>query len=354
MKKVLVCGYFGFGNAGDELILDSIVSGLSAETAGAEFSVMYRKPFRPFCRVPVKVVDRWNPLSVLSAIQETDLLVCGGGLFQDITSSLSLWYYCAVILAAKAFRKKTLLFGVDFAPVSKNKNKRLLNKVLRLVDKICVRSEGSLKFLEEIGVRGNVLLTADAVLNYPYSGAKRRAAGLSRVGLILKKKKGPSGSREEPIDSAVEMCNAIRSRLNAEIVFIPFHLDRDFDISVEVAGKLKFSATVARWQNPRDLFEIMKGTDFILSQRYHGLVIGAMLNLPVMGISNDKKLEYFFNELGQKHLLLDSIDQDKIADIMNTVWEWRSDYTSLLEKNLAKMRCRAFLNITQGAQLLNN
>ena len=262
MKKILICGYFGFGNAGDELILENIAAGIKNKIPDADFTVMYKNPPEIEYLPQIRLSDRWNPISVVKELLNTDLLICAGGLFQDLTGSFSLWYYLAVIMLAKMFGKKVLLFGVDFTPINRKLNKVLLKKTLHFVDKICARSEGSVEFLKEIGVESNVILTADSVFLHQNLVSKvfnPENDRLQKVGIVLKNK----GNDENAyIQTISEMSKSLKNNLNVEIVFIPFHLERDLDISLKVSKALDFAVTITRWRKPQDLFEIIKNTDF--------------------------------------------------------------------------------------------
>jgi len=353
VKKILICGYFGFGNAGDELILENVSFGIKNEIPDADFTAMYKKPPAINYVPQLRLMDRWNPFSVIKQLLNTNLVICAGGLFQDLTGSLSLWYYLAIIFLAKMFGKKVLLFGVDFTPINGKLNKWFLKKTLLFVDKICARSEGSMKFLEELGVERNVILTADSVFSQAYLGSgipKPDTNKLKKVGIILKF----NGKNENEYLSIIsDMCASLRNNLNADIVFIPFHLERDLEISLKAASRFKFGVSIERWQKPQDLFEIINSVDFLLSQRFHALIAGVMLKVPMLGISDDKKLEFFFNELGQKHLILNKIEVNKIAGIVKAVWDTRNAFKNSLIKKLPVLKSRSFLNIKQAINLLS-
>jgi polysaccharide pyruvyl transferase WcaK-like protein len=109
---------------------------------------------------------------------------------------------------------------------------------------------------------------------------------------------------------------------------------------------------IARWSEPSEVFDILSSVDFIVSQRLHGLIIGTMLGIPLLGISDDHKLEFFLKETGQKFLRLSGMDINVVTGIINDIWQWRGDFKKLIDDNLPKLKYRSYLNIKGVAELL--
>ena len=94
MKKVLLSGYYGFDNSGDDAILKAIIKDLKENESSIDIVVLSKNPEKTREVYKVKAVDRFNLLEVYRAMKATDLFISGGGsLLQDVTSSRSLWYY---------------------------------------------------------------------------------------------------------------------------------------------------------------------------------------------------------------------------------------------------------------------
>ena len=109
--KILVSGYIGFNNFGDEAIFKAlrlhlkkygcVVSALSASST-----------------YDVQTYDYKSPLAILKAILACDVLISGGGsLLQNKTSNKSLLYYLGIIFLAKLFSKKVIIFAQGIEPV---------------------------------------------------------------------------------------------------------------------------------------------------------------------------------------------------------------------------------------------
>src|SRR5438132_576599 len=97
--KIVIAGYYGFDNLGDELILESILDGLGQARSRA--IVLSRAPKKTFARFGVASVNRWLPWSVFRAILRSNAFILGGGgLLQDRTSFFSLIYYLSLLAIA--------------------------------------------------------------------------------------------------------------------------------------------------------------------------------------------------------------------------------------------------------------
>ncbi|OGS20182.1 MAG: polysaccharide pyruvyl transferase CsaB [Elusimicrobia bacterium RIFOXYA2_FULL_39_19] len=351
MVKVLICGYFGFNNAGDELILSSVINNLKRKADKIEFEVMYRKGVNsPFLNA-IKTVNRWRIDDVINAIFKNDIVIFCGGLFQDVTGSLSLYYYLALITLAKLTGKKVMLCGVDFVPIKKSKNKILIWAVLRFVNVLTVRSEGSKKFLEENYIT-NTVLTADVVFSLRESNQVLYSKNkINRIAVALKAPENKTNYEEE-VKKIVSLCKVVHQKVKAEFVFVPFHLERDYNMSVEVLKQLDFKCMITRWINPESLFGIIENTDLLISQRFHALVIGIMSGIPVVGISKDSKLEYFLTEFGYKNYFLKTLDPEKTLHVVESAWENKDNALKMRIQALKEYNKRSELNFFLASDLI--
>ncbi len=74
--RLVLSGYYGFYNVGDEAILQSIIESLHKENPNIELVVLSNDPDYTRKMYGVEAVDRWSIKSVYDAIKKvTDLLV---------------------------------------------------------------------------------------------------------------------------------------------------------------------------------------------------------------------------------------------------------------------------------------
>ena len=100
--SVLLCGYYGEGNLGDELLLELILDLMDPRiyvyiTSNDLLLATLAGPNR-------KRINRKNLIKILLALDNVDYLILGGGsLLQDKTSKLSFYIIFAVILSITSF-----------------------------------------------------------------------------------------------------------------------------------------------------------------------------------------------------------------------------------------------------------
>ncbi|MFQ9771301.1 MAG: polysaccharide pyruvyl transferase family protein [Oscillospiraceae bacterium] len=98
MYNILISGYYGFDNIGDESILRTLVTSLRERIPDCSLTVLSHDPAATREKYGVEAVERMSPLAIARAVRRCDMLISGGGsLLQDVTSSKSLHYYLAII-----------------------------------------------------------------------------------------------------------------------------------------------------------------------------------------------------------------------------------------------------------------
>ena len=96
--KVLISGYYGFYNIGDEAILKSIIEALRNEDPNIDIVVLSNDVEYTKNTYKVNAINRWKLNEIYKELLKCDGLISGGGsLFQDVTSSRSILYYTGII-----------------------------------------------------------------------------------------------------------------------------------------------------------------------------------------------------------------------------------------------------------------
>ena len=114
MKKVLISGYYGFDNYGDEMILSLLLDKLK----DCKVTVLSSNPRKTFNTYGVHTVNTFSQPHLFKELTTCDVLISGGGsLLQNVTSNASLWFYLSIIKLAQAFRKETVIFAQGIGPI---------------------------------------------------------------------------------------------------------------------------------------------------------------------------------------------------------------------------------------------
>ena len=162
---VMISGYYGFHNSGDDSILSSIISNLRNKCPNINITVLSKNPQETAKIHGVDAIDRFNIRKIMSALRRTKLLISGGGsLLQDVTSSASLYYYLAVMRLAKFCGAKVMLYANGIGPISKKRNIRCVKNVVNKTDLVTLRERNSRAELQGIlDENVPVFVTADPV-----------------------------------------------------------------------------------------------------------------------------------------------------------------------------------------------
>ena len=145
MVKVCISGYYGFKNFGDEAILKVLTEHLK----DADVTVFSSDSQFTSDTYGVKSVKTFDLKNVVKTIQNTDILISGGGsLLQDVTSLKSLIYYSLIIALGLLFNKKVIIFAQGIGPINNKFAQIVVKNLLKQCSLVTVRDENSLKLLE--------------------------------------------------------------------------------------------------------------------------------------------------------------------------------------------------------------
>ena len=311
MPKILISGYFGMGNIGDEALLSSLIGILrNIDASKIEISVLSGDPLVTTELYGVLGIDRRSMYRVLKAIEWADIVITGpGGLIQDVTSFRSLLYYIGIAAMTKFLGKKSLILGCGVGPVNRGLGRALTKKITKKLDGIALRDMPSLEELRRYGLkrhdvklfpdfgllvdasssmRGKELLEIEGIPygNYPLIGMAVRPVGIKEVDYELKK-------------LLAITADALINKYSAHIVFLPFDTNMDKDFSISIQAMMKNHSFLIQGQyRPSDIKGIINELNLMIGMRLHSLILSCTSNIPVVGIAYDPKVENFLVQIG--------------------------------------------------------
>ena len=179
---VLICGAYGFGNTGDDAILQAIIGEMRRIDPHMPVTVLSRRPKDTRSACGVNACHRFHLFAIRRILRRSLLFISGGGsLMQDVTSRLSLWYYLGTIRMAHRCGCKVQMYGCGIGPIVYERDRQLAARIINdCVDKITLREPDSRETLSDFGVTDpEVILASDPALTLP-------AAERSRIDRILR------------------------------------------------------------------------------------------------------------------------------------------------------------------------
>src|SRR5688572_21181039 len=170
---VLICGYFGFGNAGDEAILSVLLADLNEVFDQPNLTVLAGSIESIAADHHVDAI-RWNDIGrIRQQAEASDLMVLGGGgLFHDqqtfdpaailTPAHGGMSYWAGFALLSHLVDTPLAIYGAGVGPLSTEEGKRLTAVCFQAASAASVRNRDSARLLEELGI-GDVVVTADPV-----------------------------------------------------------------------------------------------------------------------------------------------------------------------------------------------
>jgi polysaccharide pyruvyl transferase CsaB len=148
--RIVVSGYYGFGNTGDEAILSSIVQHLGR---AGELVVLSAYPRRTAAEHGVRAIGRLDLPAIGRELSGAALFVSGGGgLLQDATGPGSVPYYAGLLKLAQWRGVPTMIMGAGIGPLGTALGQSLTGMAARRCRTNAVRDEASALILRALGV----------------------------------------------------------------------------------------------------------------------------------------------------------------------------------------------------------
>ena len=337
MSKVVISGYYGFGNAGDEAMLSAIITAIRKEEGDAHITVISGHPAQTSAKHGVEAVGTFAGLAILKALMNCDLLISGGGsLLQDATSVKNVYYYLSIMSLAKLLGKRVVLYAQGIGPLTKLTTRWAVKSVLNRMDLITVRDLPSQGLLEEIGVKPELVqVTADAVLTMPIADASKgesrlQAAGLKpgcrRIGIAVRSWKNQVAYRK----SLAGALATLHQSHQVEVLFIPMSHPEDTEEAKQVAaymGNAPYVHLLEESFTTSQFLELAGAVDIMIGVRLHALVFASLMGKPVVGISYDPKIDAFLHMIEQEAMgTMERLDQDTLYTRLVELLEGKGDY----------------------------
>lgn len=304
MARIVISGYYGFNNTGDEAVLYSILRLFRSLRPDLKFTVLSHDPAKTSKLYNVEAVNRWKLREVFRALRQADLLLSGGGsLLQDVTSTRSLYYYLGVVALAKLLGKPVVYYAQGVGPITSEWGQRLVSLISNKVDVITVRDQASKDLLLKLKVnRPPIYVTADAVLSLYHREIERYP------GQVLLERHGVDLEKDQPLIgiSVREYRNLsgylkVLAQLGDELVrrgfrvlLLPFHFPDDVGVCREVARLMKEEAVLIKEQcTAIEMLGVLGELKLVIGMRLHALIMAAVMGVPSVGISYDPKIDSF-------------------------------------------------------------
>lgn len=304
----LLCGYYGFGNMGDDILLRASVERARREFPDGVCALTYGGR-RDSVRFGVRCITRASPVSVPLALVRCRRLIFGGGtLLQGETSRRSLVYYSSLLIVARLLGKDCLLWGNGIGRVEGRLSSRLLGAALRSCRYLGLRDMRSYAIGRHTLRQGGAEIRLEGDLGENtaelYSDGERADLLLSRAfGAIPDTITAVMPRGRCSADELLVLSKALsrESERGSALLFVVMNSNEDGRLCFELAGTL--GGRVISGACFGDLVEILRHCRRAYSMRLHGLVAARLAGIEAVGVGDEQKLRSYCAERGFALLL---------------------------------------------------
>ncbi|NBI30581.1 polysaccharide pyruvyl transferase CsaB [Chengkuizengella marina] len=325
VRRLVISGYYGFNNSGDEAVLCSILAALRDQTVQTNVKiepiVLSANPVQTTQMYGVQAVHRMKLNEVFSAIRKSDGLISGGGsLLQDVTSNKTIPYYLGILKLAQWLGKSTFIYAQGIGPIQKPLFHKWVKKVFERCQYISVRDTASLALLKKMGLKNHLQVdqVPDPVMGMSegvpskYSNDVKQAEEQEKIKVLSNDK------QKKVIGVSVRFWNEDRSELNkiakalkllrekesVIIKMLPFHMPHDQEASLYIIQQMGLSdkelpqdIQFSNEDNPIEMLKEVSTCDVLIGMRLHSLIYAANNYVPMVGISYDPKIDRFLEQM---------------------------------------------------------
>ncbi|TCP26011.1 polysaccharide pyruvyl transferase CsaB [Scopulibacillus darangshiensis] len=306
--KVVISGFYGFNNAGDEAILKAMIDNLKMKWPELEITVLSFDPRATSSVHDVKSLYRgWrrDTLKKMQAIKNADVLISGGGgLLQDTypTKVISgpLPYYLIIVMLAKLMRTKVMFFSQGIGPINTRYAKSLMKLVANRVDLITVRDQHSKGLLKKLGIKKpQTIVTADIVFSYLISNESSHLNNLLRLpdqSAFVAVSVRPWFDQTNYYGEFAKALDILIEKRGITPIFIPMENHHDYQAAERVISEMSYGSQCRVLDPnlpPNDYISFIKNCHLMIGMRLHALIFSALAAVPFIGVSYDNKVENF-------------------------------------------------------------
>jgi len=367
VSKIVISGYYGYGNLGDEAILASMVDSFRYFEPNIHITVLSGNPRWTHDFYRVNSIYRWNLFDITKAFKNADLFISGGGgLFQDVTGPGSSIYYGGLVTLAKKLKIPTMIFAQGIGPLNGILSKNIVKRSFNNLTAITVRDEASSEELVNLGIdTNNINITADPALIL--SSADRDVARAIIAHTSLDPDSPVIGIALRPwqtwyerqLKSFSSIITQLAYKYSIQLLLIPFQMSTDLWFAEELLRSIFCRpkshippvAILKQTLNPYEMMSVIKEMQMVIGMRLHSIIMNL---IPAIGIVYDPKIYNFSQIVG--YPCLPSVtalqEVDVLTDTINTVWNNQNLYKRQLNSTIFSLKQSAWKNVEIAMQII--
>jgi polysaccharide pyruvyl transferase CsaB len=349
---VVVSGYYGYDNLGDEAILEEIVGELGGFSQAQDIVILSSDPAKTKRLYGTQAADRWDLIKFSTMMRSTKLFISGGGgLFQDVRNLNSILFYGSQIALAHRAGAQVMVYAQGLGPLKSPISKFLTKTFWQKADVITVRDAKSHSLLQSWGIVASQ--TGDPVWRLKKSPLPETfVTALAEVtkpnqGLLVGLSLRPSPNFT--IANYRMLAQVLEENLpeHSQVILLPLQADADrpileaFRFAAQVSGLSAEFPDLSRLSQPSQWLSFMEKFDLVVGMRLHALIMALKAGRPVIGMPYDPKVSDILATFHQPAFTLEPSAKQK------------DDWSQTLQESLGKMPELALSARSQAEQMEN-
>lgn len=367
-KGIIIAGYYGANNTGDEAILTGMIQALG-DKGITDITVLSRNPEATSKQHGVKSIyigRRFDGLiEIYKAMRKSKLFILGGGgLLQDYSSRVVPYWLLRVTIAILA-GTPVMYYAQGVGPLNTPRAIKMVTAISNRVRRITVRDDSSYQLLSDIGVvKPNIEVTADPALAIKISSngkellkkAGEKEHNKRKIGIALRNWRG----EEKYLPHLIRALNRLNEKNDLMFYFFPFQYGEDEGISERVLAGLGYeNGFIIRGEyTPEQMAAMLKEMDGIIAMRLHALILGAISFTPSFGLVYDPKVFNFMERIEQRDntFLIEEIEKEpeQLEEKLLAWFEQNRQIKEQIKQPVQKMIDLSLRNADIAYQIMTN
>lgn len=343
-KKILVRGYYGFRNTGDDALIYSILQSLM-HIPNSNFNVLTRaEVHKPKALKNIKFIYPSNKNLWVQLLKADTLIFGGGSQLQDygkLRMVIGMLKRYLIVKVMKLRRKKVIFLGVSIGPIETKIGKIISKLTLNNSDFIAVRDNSSMDQLNKMSInREKIMLTPDLAITLkqnievPIRNEKELVIGVNLLPFYSIIKNQIDIENNLIINLANGLNNLNLKENNLKIKLFSFQDNttiNDFEILEKLSQRLEVEHTLYKYQeNPLDTLEEIATCNRFIGMRLHSSIFSYIGEVPQIVLSYHPKCEGFAKSVGYSHeaiLKLTELESNELFQKIQDLVKNPNDYT---------------------------
>ncbi|MEM6253218.1 MAG: polysaccharide pyruvyl transferase family protein [Cyanobacteria bacterium P01_D01_bin.156] len=326
-KGILVCGFYGYHNLGDEAMLHGLCHWLKRCGLNHDLTVYSKDPDDTQQRHGLRALDnRYAPrrrarlkqwISQTTTILQHRYFILGGGdLLRDAADRDVAGEWLRPLEKAIASGKRTLVLGISVGNLWRPATKARIKAALNQVDVIAVRDPDSYQRLTALGISKTVYIISDLALEAVSPLQTFPNNSRPNIGISVRAIAGRNNmSNASFYNHLAQTIDQLVETHNAKVHLIPFQaypenfrqrykptIDDEVAIT-EVLNLSRYSEKlipVGRLGSLDELINHLSTLDMMIGTRLHAVILSAGLGVPVIAIEYAPKVTGFMHAINQQ------------------------------------------------------